>query len=148
MPGPSYTSPYAPGPERMYSAFRIADLIRQQGYSQAEGEGQGGLIASDLIKAGGNVLSGGLAHKEELKKQQDIADMLASGRPFNPREIIAKYGVETAKGAYGLYEAMYPKKRLGERNPEHDVYNLDTGEVEIKGVPGASGGLSAEEKAV
>ena len=148
MPGPSYTSPYAPGPERMYSAFRIADLIRQQGYSQAEGEGQGGLIAADLVKAGGNVLSGGLARRDERQKQQEIADLLSSGQPFDPREIIAKYGVATARDAYGLYESM-KKRRLGERNPEHDIYDLDTGETVNAGTPGAAQGrLSEDEKGV
>src|SRR6187399_1992805 len=148
MPGPSYTSPYAPGPERMYSAFRIADLIRQQGYSQAEGEGQGGLIAADLVKAGGNVLSGGLARRDERQKQQEIADLLSSGQPFDPREIIAKYGVATARDAYGLYTEM-KKRRLGERNPEHDIYDLDTGETVNAGNPGAAQGrLSEDEKGV
>src|SRR6187431_2151734 len=101
MPGPPLTSPYAPGPNRMNDAFRIADLIRRQGYSSAETKGQTLATVSDLVLGGADMVFGSMQRRDDQRRaayeNEQIADLLASGQEVDLPAIIRKVGIERAK---------------------------------------------------
>jgi hypothetical protein len=114
MPSPPLTSPYAPGPNRMNDAFRIADLIRQQGYSAAEQKGRRGSTVADLILGGGEMILGSLDRREQqraaAREAEDIAALIHSGNA-DLGAIIKRVGVERAKVLMPLIESSLNRQQ-------------------------------------
>jgi hypothetical protein len=101
---PPLVSPYAPGPNRMNDAFRIADLIRQQGRSAAEQQGRKGAIVADLVTGAGGMVVGAMQRRDDAREASDIATMINSGNA-DLGSIIKRVGVEKAKTLVPMIEA-------------------------------------------
>jgi hypothetical protein len=114
MPGP-LTSPYAPDSSRVNQAFRIADLIRQQGYSAAETKGRGLATVSDLVVGGGDLILGSMQRRDDQRRfaaeNEQIADLLASGQDVDLSAIIRRVGVDRAKQIVPMVEASIARRQ-------------------------------------
>lgn len=124
MAGP-LVSPYAPGPNRMNDAFRIADLIRRQGYASAETKGQTLATVSDLVLGGADMVFGSMARRDEKRRVQaeneKLADLISSGQPVDLGALIRQVGPARAKEIYGLLQLAKPKA--------DEPYTLNPGDV-------------------
>jgi hypothetical protein len=118
MPSPPLTSPYAPN--HLNEAFKIADLIRQQGYTAADRpevvrRPGAGMIAADLVIGAGSMAMNAIERRDQKRKilaeNQKIADAMASGEELNLPELVRTLGLERAKEIVPMVEASLARRQ-------------------------------------